>query len=80
MQRIQHDPDPGVLWELCGFCTGSAADYIHRRQGVYERAREVMRHGGRVGIGLPVLAELTGSRTAVPGNGMPSGYGASCLS
>jgi tRNA(fMet)-specific endonuclease VapC len=38
--------------------TGSAADYIHRRQGVYQRAREVMRHGGRVGIGLPVLAEL----------------------
>jgi tRNA(fMet)-specific endonuclease VapC len=38
--------------------TGSAADYIHRRRGVYERAREAIRSGHRIGIGLPVLAEL----------------------
>jgi tRNA(fMet)-specific endonuclease VapC len=38
--------------------TGSAGDYIHRRRAVYERAREVVAAGHRVGIGLPVLAEL----------------------
>jgi len=38
--------------------TGTAGDYIHRRQGVYERAREAVASGHRVGIGLPVLAEL----------------------
>jgi tRNA(fMet)-specific endonuclease VapC len=38
--------------------TGSAGDYIHRRAGVYERAREAIKGGDRVGIGLPVLAEL----------------------
>jgi len=38
--------------------TGSAGDYIHRRRGVYERAREAVTAGHRVGIGLPVLAEL----------------------
>jgi len=38
--------------------TGSAGDYIHRRRGVYQRAREAVRTGHRVGIGLPVLAEL----------------------
>jgi predicted nucleic acid-binding protein len=35
--------------------TGSAGDYIHRRRGVYERAREAVAEGHRVGIGLPVL-------------------------
>jgi tRNA(fMet)-specific endonuclease VapC len=38
--------------------TGIAADYINRRRGVYERARDAVRRGHRVGIGLPVLAEL----------------------
>jgi tRNA(fMet)-specific endonuclease VapC len=38
--------------------TGIAADYINRRRGVYERAREAVRRGHRLGIGLPVLAEL----------------------
>ena len=38
--------------------TGSAGDYIHRRRGVYERARAAVANGHRVGIGLPVLAEL----------------------
>lgn len=38
--------------------TGTAGDYIHRRRSVYEKAREVAREGHRVGIGLPVLAEL----------------------
>lgn len=38
--------------------TGSAGDYIHRRGGVYERARTVIKDGHRIGIGLPVLAEL----------------------
>ena len=38
--------------------TGMAAHYINRRRGIYERAREAVRHGHRLGIGLPVLAEL----------------------
>ncbi len=38
--------------------TGSAADYIHRRRGVYERARAAVLAGDRIGIGIPVLAEL----------------------
>jgi hypothetical protein len=38
--------------------TGSAGDYIHRRRGVYERARDAVRAGDRIGICLPVLAEL----------------------
>lgn len=38
--------------------TGSAGDYIHRRRGVYERARRAVTDGHRIGIGLPVLAEL----------------------
>jgi tRNA(fMet)-specific endonuclease VapC len=38
--------------------TGSAGDYIHRRHGVYERARKAAADGHRIGIGLPVLAEL----------------------
>lgn len=38
--------------------TGSASDYIHRRHGVYERARQAAGTGDRIGIGLPVLAEL----------------------
>jgi tRNA(fMet)-specific endonuclease VapC len=38
--------------------TGSAGDYIHRRRAVYERARAAVASGDRVGIGLPVLAEL----------------------
>jgi tRNA(fMet)-specific endonuclease VapC len=38
--------------------TGSAGDYIHRRMDIYERARAAVAAGHRVGIGLPVLAEL----------------------
>ena len=38
--------------------TGSAGDYIHRRRGLYERARKAVLAGDRIGIGLPVLAEL----------------------
>ena len=38
--------------------TGIAGDYIARRRGVYERAREAVARGDRVGIGVPVLAEL----------------------
>src|SRR5436190_14974935 len=38
--------------------TGSAGDYIHRRHGVYEQTRAAVANGHRVGIGLPVLAEL----------------------
>jgi tRNA(fMet)-specific endonuclease VapC len=40
------------------FDTGSAADYIHRRRGVYEQARAAVQAGHRIGIGMPVLAEL----------------------
>lgn len=38
--------------------TGSAGDFIDRRRGVYQRAREVALAGNRIGIGMPVLAEL----------------------
>jgi tRNA(fMet)-specific endonuclease VapC len=38
--------------------TGIAGAYIHRRRGVYERCREAVARGDRVGIGVPVLAEL----------------------
>jgi tRNA(fMet)-specific endonuclease VapC len=38
--------------------TGSAGDYIYRRRGVYDRVRDAARQGHRIGIGVPVLAEL----------------------
>ncbi len=38
--------------------TGIAGDYINRRHGVFERAREEVAKGNRIGIGMPVLAEL----------------------
>src|SRR5215211_4690443 len=38
--------------------TGMAGDFIDRRRGVYDRACEAVRLGNRVGIGMPVLAEL----------------------
>ena len=38
--------------------TGSAADYIHRRRGIYEQARAAVQDGHRIGVGVPVLAEL----------------------
>jgi tRNA(fMet)-specific endonuclease VapC len=38
--------------------TGIAGDFIDRRRGVYERAREETARGNRIGIGIPVLAEL----------------------
>jgi tRNA(fMet)-specific endonuclease VapC len=38
--------------------TGLAGDFIDRRRGVHERARDEVSKGNRVGIGMPVLAEL----------------------
>ncbi len=38
--------------------TGIAGDFIDRRRGVYEHARKAVARGNRVGIGIPVLAEL----------------------
>lgn len=38
--------------------TGIASDYVNRRHGVVERATEAVMNGCRVGIGVPVLAEL----------------------
>jgi tRNA(fMet)-specific endonuclease VapC len=38
--------------------TGIAGDFINRRRGVFERARDEVRRGNPVGIGIPVLAEL----------------------
>jgi tRNA(fMet)-specific endonuclease VapC len=38
--------------------TGIASDYMNRRRGVFERARAETAGGNRVGIGMPVLAEL----------------------
>ena len=39
--------------------TGIASDYINGRHGVYDRARIELAKGNRIGIGVPVLAELT---------------------
>ncbi len=38
--------------------TGIAGLYMARTRGVFERAREEVSRGNRVGIGAPVLAEL----------------------
>jgi tRNA(fMet)-specific endonuclease VapC len=38
--------------------TGSAADCIFRRRGVHERVKQARQVGGKIGIGIPVLAEL----------------------
>ncbi len=38
--------------------TNAAADFIEKRGKVPDRAREARRQGGRIGIGIPVLAEL----------------------
>ena len=38
--------------------SGVASDYIDRRNGVFERARAETLKGNRVGVALPVLAEL----------------------
>jgi tRNA(fMet)-specific endonuclease VapC len=38
--------------------SGIAADYIDRRNDVYQRAKEETKKGNRVGIAVPVLAEL----------------------
>jgi hypothetical protein len=42
--------------------TGIAGDYIDHRLGVYERAREEVARGNRVGIGMPVLGRAKGGR------------------
>lgn len=38
--------------------TNSAADCIFRRRGVHERVKQARRAGGKIGTGIPVLAEL----------------------
>ncbi len=38
--------------------TGVASDYINRRGGIFERARNEIAAGNKIGIGVPVLAEL----------------------
>lgn len=38
--------------------TGVASDYLNRRHGICERARTELTCGNRVGICIPVLAEL----------------------
>ncbi len=38
--------------------TGIVGDYLHHRRGVFERAREERARGNRIGICIPVLAEL----------------------
>lgn len=38
--------------------TNAASDLINRRRGVYERARAAIERGDRVGIAMPVVAEL----------------------
>ena len=38
--------------------TGIASDYINRRRGVFEKANDAVRRGGRVGVCVPVAGEL----------------------
>ena len=38
--------------------TGIAGDYINRRNNVYDRAREEVARGNRIGICIPVFGEL----------------------
>ena len=38
--------------------TGIAGDFIDRRRGVYDRARAELAKGNRIGVAMPVLAEL----------------------
>jgi len=38
--------------------TGIAGDYINRRRGVFDRARRQVAGRSKIGIGMPVLAEL----------------------
>lgn len=38
--------------------TGIASDYINRRHGVLERAKEEVARGNRIGICVPVVGEL----------------------
>jgi tRNA(fMet)-specific endonuclease VapC len=38
--------------------TGIAGDFIDHRHGIYDRARAEVASGNRVGVGIPVLAEL----------------------
>ncbi|MBV9124821.1 MAG: type II toxin-antitoxin system VapC family toxin, partial [Planctomycetes bacterium] len=38
--------------------TGIAGDFINHRGGVYDRSRAEVTRGNRVGIAIPVLAEL----------------------
>ena len=38
--------------------TGIAADYLNKRNGVFERARAERAKGNAIGIAIPVLAEL----------------------
>ena len=40
--------------------SNAASDYIFRRRGVRERAMQVRSTGAKIGIGLPVVAELLG--------------------
>lgn len=38
--------------------TGAAADYIYRRHGVFQKAKEATALGYRIGICVPILGEL----------------------
>jgi tRNA(fMet)-specific endonuclease VapC len=38
--------------------TGVAGDFIDRRRGVHDRARAEVARGNRIGVAMPVLAEL----------------------
>jgi len=38
--------------------TNSAGHCIFRRRGVHERTKQARKEGGKIGIGMPVLAEL----------------------
>ena len=40
------------------FDTGIASDYANRRHGVFERGRQEVARGHKIGIVMPVLAEL----------------------
>ncbi len=40
------------------FDSGIMVDYLNKRNGVFERARQEVSNGGIIGTGIPILAEL----------------------
>jgi tRNA(fMet)-specific endonuclease VapC len=65
MGRLPDPSEPRIVGESGEYVlkrflldTGPAADFVNRRHGVYDRAKQTVASGGRIGICIPVLGEL----------------------